>query len=65
VLSKFFNLAIKPADTPIDLGFVSAFSEKLDTLDLTRLTAEQKTALDMELTKLRSVANQKLKLLKK
>ena len=54
----------KPTDAPVDLTFVSACSEKLDTLDLTKLTPEQKTALNLELSKLRSVAYQKMKLLK-
>lgn len=54
----------KPADAPVDISFVSAWAEKLDTLDLTKLSAEQKTTLVTELTKLRGVAYQKIKLAK-
>jgi len=46
----------KPVDAPIDLGFVTLCAEKLDTLDFTKLIAEQKAALLVELTKLRGVA---------
>jgi len=54
----------KPVDAPIDLAFVDQFCERLDTLDLTRLTAEQKTSLNLSLGKLRGVAYQRMKLLK-
>ena len=54
----------KPAYAPIDLAFVDQFCERIDTLDYTKLTQEQKTALDQSFTKLRSVAYQKMKLLK-
>ncbi len=54
----------KAADAPVDLAFVDQFCERLDSLDLGRLTAEQKTALSTGLGKLRSLAYRKLKLLK-
>jgi ParB family chromosome partitioning protein len=54
----------KPADAPIDLAFVDQFCERIDTLDYTRLTAEQKSALNLSFGKLRGVAYQKMKLLK-
>jgi len=54
----------KAADAKVDLAFVDQFCEWLDSLDLGRLTEEQKTALSAGLGKLRSLANRKLKLLK-
>ena len=54
----------KPLDAPIDLAFVDQFCERIDTLDYTRLTAEQKTSLSLSFGKLRGVAYQKMKLLK-
>lgn len=54
----------KPADAPIDIAFVTSCAERLDTMDLTKLTAEQKATLGAELTKLRSVAYQKIKMVK-
>ena len=54
----------KPVDAPIDLNFVTLCAEKLDTMDYTKLSADQKAALQVELTKLRGVAYQKMKLLK-
>ena len=54
----------KPADAPIDLSFVDQFCERLDTLDVTKLSAEQKVALSISLGKYRGVAYQKMKLLK-
>jgi ParB family transcriptional regulator, chromosome partitioning protein len=56
--------APKPANAPIDLGFLAAFSERLDTLDLAKLDAEQKATVILELNKMRGVAYQKIKLLK-
>ena len=56
----------KPVDieATVDLSFVSSCSEKLDLLDLATLDQTQKDSLFQELTKLRSCAYQKLKLLK-
>lgn len=54
----------KPADTPIDLAFVDQFYDRLYTLDETKLSSEQKSALHLNLEKLRSMAYQKLKVLK-
>lgn len=54
----------KPTAAPIDLSFVASFSEKLDTLELVRLDADQRLALEIELTKLRTLAYQKLKWLR-
>lgn len=54
----------KPTDKPPDLAFVDQFCERLDTLDLSRLSAEQKASLTISLGKLRSVAYQRMKSLK-
>lgn len=54
----------KPVDAPLDISFISSWSEKLDTLDYSRLDAEQKSFMLIELGKLRGVAYQKIKLLK-
>ena len=54
----------KPANAPADLTFVSNCAEKIDLLDLAPLDQAQKDALLADLTKLRSSAYQKLKLLK-
>ena len=54
----------KPADAPIDLAFVDQFCERLNSLDLTRLSAEQKASLNLGLGNLRSVAYQRMKQLK-
>ena len=54
----------KPLDAPLDLSFLALFSERLDTLDITKLTAEQKLMVNTELGKLRGVAYQKMKLTK-
>jgi hypothetical protein len=43
---------------------IAAFSEKLDPLSAGELTVEQKTAINLELVKLRGVAYEKMKLLK-
>jgi ParB family chromosome partitioning protein len=53
----------KPADAPIDLAFVDQFYNRLDVLDMTKLTAEQKAALHTTLGQLRSMAYQRMKLL--
>jgi ParB family chromosome partitioning protein len=54
----------KAADVPIDLAFVDQFYDKLYTLDDTKLTVNQKAALNLTLEKLRSMVYQKMKLLK-
>ena len=54
----------KPVDAPIDLAFVDQFYDRLYTLDDTKLTPEQKTALSLNLVKLRGMAYQKMKHLK-
>jgi ParB family chromosome partitioning protein len=54
----------KPADGPIDLTFVDQFYDKLYTLDHTKLSAEQMTALDLTLEKMRSMTYQKMKQIK-
>ena len=54
----------KPADAPIDLAFVDQFYNRLDLLDITKLNAEQKAALSITLVRLRSMAYQRLKVLK-
>ena len=54
----------KPADAPIDLAFVDQFYNRLDLLDITKLSAEQKAALSITLVQLRSMAYQRLKVLK-
>ncbi len=54
----------KPADAPVDLTFVDQFYNRLDLLDLTTLTPEQKLSLSTNLVQLRSMAYQRLKMLK-
>jgi ParB family chromosome partitioning protein len=54
----------KAADAPIDLAFVDQYYNRLDLLDVTKLTAEQKEALYITLGQLRSIAYQRMKLLK-
>ena len=54
----------KAPDMPIDLAFVDQFYDKLYTLDDTKLTVDQKAALNLTLEKLRSMVYQKMKLLK-
>lgn len=54
----------KPADAPIDLVFVDQFYDKLYSLDDTKLSVEQKVALNLNLEKLRSMVYQKMKGLK-
>ena len=51
----------KPADAPVDLGFISSCTERIDALDLARLDQAQKDTLKFELGKLRGFAYQKLK----
>jgi ParB family transcriptional regulator, chromosome partitioning protein len=46
----------KPADAPVDLAFVDQFYNRLDVLDLTTLTPEQKLSLSTNLVQLRSMA---------
>jgi ParB family chromosome partitioning protein len=58
------NAKPKPTDAPLDLTFVDQFYDRLYTLDDTRLSAEQKTALHLNLEKLRSMTYQKMKVLK-
>ena len=53
----------KADDAPVDLGFISAFVEKIDKLDVARMDQAQKDELIDDLTKLRSFANKKIKLL--
>jgi ParB family chromosome partitioning protein len=54
----------KPVDAPIDLTFVDQFYDRLYTMDDTKLSAEQKVALKLNLEKLRSMTYQKIKGLK-
>ena len=54
----------KPADAPIDLSFVDQLYDRLYLLEITTLSAEQKAQLQLNLTKLRSMAYQKIKHLK-
>jgi ParB family chromosome partitioning protein len=54
----------KPTDAPVDLTFVDQFYNRLDLLDLTTLTVEQKSSLGTSLVQLRSMAYQRLKMLK-
>jgi ParB family chromosome partitioning protein len=49
---------------PMSAEDIAAFCEKLDVLSDGELTVEQKTAINLELVKLRSVAYQKMKLFK-
>jgi ParB family chromosome partitioning protein len=56
--------AAKAIKHPLTAADVSVWAEKLDTIVIADMTAEQKTAMFLEVEKLRSVAYQKLKLLK-
>ena len=57
---------VKPVDpnAPVDLTFVDQFYDKLYMLDDTKLSAEQKVALNHNLEKMRSMIYQKMKGLK-
>jgi len=48
----------------VDAETLASLCERLDRLDIAGLTPEQKSAINLELVKLRSVAYQKMKLLK-
>jgi len=54
----------KADDAPVDLGFISSFMERIEKLDVTKMDQAQKDGLIDELTKLRSFASKKIKLLK-
>jgi ParB family chromosome partitioning protein len=56
--------APKAIRKPLAATDVTAWAEKLDTIVIAEMTAEQKTAMLLEVEKLRSVAYQKIKLLK-
>lgn len=56
--------APKPVKAPFKSKDIAAFSEKLDLITIEGLSGEEKSDLAAELNKLRSVAYQKLKLLK-
>ncbi len=56
--------APKTIKKPLAADDVAGWAQKLDTVVIADMTAEQKTALRLELEKLRSVAYQKVKLLK-
>jgi hypothetical protein len=51
-------------DAPIDLAFVDQFYDRLYQIDDTKLSPDQKVALNLTLVKLRGMAYQKMKLLK-
>lgn len=61
VIKKTAPKAIKKPLTAVD---VSLWAEKLDTIVIADMTAEEKIAMLLEVEKLRSVAYQKMKLLK-
>lgn len=56
--------APKAIRKPLAADDVATWAEKLDTIVIADMTAEQKTAMILEVEKLRSVAYQKIKLLK-
>jgi len=56
--------APKAIRKPLAADDVAVWAEKLDTIVIADMTAEQKTAMLLEVEKLRSVAYQKIKLLK-
>jgi ParB family chromosome partitioning protein len=56
--------APKAIKKPLTAADVSAWAEKLDTIVIADMAAEEKTAMLLEVEKLRSVAYQKMKLLK-
>jgi ParB family chromosome partitioning protein len=49
---------------PVNLGFISSCSERLDSLDVVQLEAAQQEILRQELEKMRSVVSRKLRQLK-
>ena len=53
----------EPVNAQVDLTFVSISAEKIDNLGLAKLDQAQKDLWRVDLTKLRSSAYQKLKLL--
>jgi len=63
---EIIKQAAKPKlpKAPMAAEDIAAFCERLDVISDWELTTEQKTAINLELVKLRSVAYQKLKLLK-
>jgi ParB family transcriptional regulator, chromosome partitioning protein len=56
--------APKAIRKPLTAADVTLWAEKLDTIVIAGMTAEEKTAMLLEVEKLRSVAYQKMKLLK-
>jgi ParB family chromosome partitioning protein len=54
----------KAADAPIDLGFINAFTDKIEAVDLTKLDQAQKETVQVDLEKLCSSAFQIIKILK-
>jgi len=54
----------KASGPTVDAETLASLCERLDRLDIAGLTPEQKSAINLELVKLRSVAYQKMKLLK-
>jgi len=63
---EIIKQAAKPKlpKAPMAAEDIAAFCERLDVISARELTPEQKTAINLELVKLRSVAYQKLKLFK-
>ncbi len=58
------NARPRKIKAPVNLGFLSVCSEKIDSIDLEMMGGEQKDALRGELEKLRGVVAQKLRKLK-
>ena len=50
----------KPANAPIDLAFVDQFYNRIDQLDINKLSADQQTSLTLALEKLCSMASRKM-----
>lgn len=54
----------KPADAPIDLGFINVFTDKMEAVDLTKLDQTHRETMQVDLEKMRSSSFQILKILK-
>jgi hypothetical protein len=63
---EIIKQAAKPKlpKAPMSAEDIAAFCERLDVISIREMTMAQKTAVNLELVKLRSVAYQKLKLFK-
>lgn len=54
----------KPADAPVDLGFINVFTDKIEAVDLTKLDQGQRETMQIDLEKMRASAYQIVKILR-